>query len=94
MIRFRFGIASPFKTQDFVSWFSRDWTVSKNKMLELQLYKYSYDLFSTDLNLCWWGRDHAGPEFELNVFGVNFRIALTDRRHWNMAANTWENYDD
>jgi hypothetical protein len=94
MIGFTFAIANPLKYQDFVNLYEREWSVSENKRVELQIYRYSYELFSVVLNLRWWGRSHAGPEFEINILGLNFRIGLVDRRHWDHSTNTWEQYDD
>ena len=90
MIRFRFGIANPFKFAEFRDIWSWHRTVSTNKTLELQFYRYAYEVISCDIDLAWQGQSHAGPNFELNILGWNFRIALQDNRHWNYDEDIWE----
>jgi hypothetical protein len=90
MIRFRFGVASPFRYEKFRNIWDRNWAVTKNKTLELQFYWFAYELISCDIDLAWRGEDHAGPSFELNILGWNFRIALEDNRHWDEERHCWE----
>jgi hypothetical protein len=90
MLRFRFGIANPFKYKEFRNIWSRYWAVTKNKTLELQFYHYAYEIVSCDLDLSWQGQSHAGPNLELNILGWNFRIALPDNRHWDDERDCWE----
>jgi hypothetical protein len=92
MIRFRFGIANPFKFKEFRNIWDRSWTVTENKTLELQFYRYAYEIFSCDLDLAWRGSDHAGPNFELNILGRNVKLSLSDNRHWDHDKDTWEEY--
>jgi hypothetical protein len=92
MIRFRFGVANPFKCKEFRNIWDRSWTVTENKTLELQFYRYAYEVFSCDLDLVWKGSDHAGPNFELNILGWNVRLSLIDNRHWDYNRDTWEEY--
>jgi hypothetical protein len=94
MIRFRFGIANPFKYKEFRNIWSWDWSVTKNKTLELEFYRYAYEVVSCDLDLSFRGQSHAGPNFELNVLGWNFRIALSDNRHWDYEHHRWEKFFD
>jgi hypothetical protein len=64
-----------------------------DKILEIGIYKYAWDLFEISLDLRWRGSDHAGPSFEINVLGYTARIGISDKRHWNSETNSWCNYD-
>jgi hypothetical protein len=90
MLKFRFGVANPFKFKEFRNIWNRSWTVTENKTLELQFYRYAYEVFNCDLDLVWKGSDHAGPNFELNILGWNVRLGLIDNRHWDYNRDTWE----
>jgi hypothetical protein len=90
MIHFNFSIANPCRYQQFKDFWQKDLTVTKNKTLELGLYRYAWNLFEFALDLRWWGHDHAGPSLELGILGYTARIGIADRRHWNNTANTWE----
>jgi len=94
MIRFKFGISNPFKYKEFRNIWSGHWAVTENRTLELQLYRYAYEVVGCDLDLAWQGEDHAGPNFELNILGWNFKLSLSDNRHWNLDTRTWEKYFD
>lgn len=90
MIRFSFGIANWRKPCEFKNIYNRAWAVSQNRTLEIQFDRYDYELLSLDINLRWWGQSHAGPDFEINILGYNFRISLPDNRHWDCETDTWE----
>jgi hypothetical protein len=92
MLKLRIGILNPFKFEEFRHIWRCNWAVTKNKTLELEFYRYAYEVVSVDLDLSWRGRDHAGPDFELNILGWSFRIALPDNRHWDWEKDTWEKY--
>jgi hypothetical protein len=73
---------------------SKEIKLSKNKNLEVQLlYTKWTRIFSTELALDFVGRDHAGPSFTLELFGLMFIINIYDGRHWNDETNDWEKYD-
>lgn len=70
--------------------------VSENKFVEIQLSKMSYDstLIRFSVDLTWTGSSHAGPNFDLTLFGLIFSIALRDRRHWHYEEGRWERDDE
>jgi hypothetical protein len=90
MIRFNFGIVNWRQACEFRNLYSRGWSVSQNRTLEVQFYRYNHELLGLTFDLQWRGCDHAGPEFEINVLGWNFRITLPDRRHWDYDIYDWE----
>jgi hypothetical protein len=90
MIRLNFGIVNWRRACDFKNLYSGSWAVSKHRTLEVQFYRYDHELLSLTVDLQWQGCDHAGPEFEINVLGWNFRITLPDNRHWNYDSYNWE----
>lgn len=95
MIRINFAIANPFKHSPWRDLYQGSWPIGKNKVLELEFCRYAWNLVEFALDLRWQGQDHAGPKFELGLFGWHARIAIADTRHWDPTANTWiEHYAD
>jgi hypothetical protein len=90
MIRFSFGIANWRKPCKFRNIYNRAWSVSQNRTLEIQFDRYDYELLGLSFDLRWSGQSHAGPDFELNILGWNFRISLPDNRHWDRETDDWE----
>lgn len=73
---------------------SKEVKLSKNKNLEIQLlYTKWTRIFSMELALDFTGRDHAGPSFTIELFGLMFIINVYDSRHWDYETNDWEKYD-
>lgn len=93
MINFSFRIANPFKHTSFQSIWQQDISITKNKTLELGFYRYAWDLFELSIDLRWWGHDHAGPSFEINIFGYAFRLGVCDTRHWDHEKDDWCSHD-
>ena len=90
MIRFNVGIANWRRPCEFRNIYNRSWAVSKTRTLEIQFDRYDYELLGLSFDLRWSGQSHAGPDFELNLLGYNFRISLLDNRHWDRETDTWE----
>ena len=90
MIRLSFGIANWRRPCEFRNIYNRSWAVSQNRTLEIQFDRYDYELLGLSFDLRWSGQSHAGPDFELNLLGYNFRISLPDNRHWSRETNDWE----
>lgn len=68
--------------------------MSKNRVFEVELLLDTVNLFQVSLDLSFTGKDHAGPELLVNLFGVCGILKLYDRRHWDYEQNTWENGND
>jgi hypothetical protein len=94
MLSFDVQIRSPFKSKPFKNYWDKTWSLSKNKAFEMQLSRYAYNLFELGVSLNFTGEDHAGPKFELGIFGYNIAVKLYDKRHWLYDTNTWETYDN
>lgn len=77
----------------FKSYWCKHWALSKNKTAEAQFSRYAYNLAEITVELNWRGSDHAGPAFEINLFGYTLNVAVNDNRHWDHDTNTWEVYD-
>jgi hypothetical protein len=90
MIHINFTIENPFKGSNFTDIWAKAIRVTKNKTLELQIYRYGVNVFELGLRLTFSGSDHAGPSFELGIFGWYFTISLPDNRHWDYENNCWE----
>ena len=93
MINFNVSIANPFKFREFRNLWNRAWAVTRDRTLEVQIYRYAYNLFEFGLDLRWWGTSHAGPRFELGIFGWTLDINLASNHHWNSETQDWERYD-
>lgn len=73
----------------------RDFYLSPHKNLEIQVSHMGWaTLFEAEIDLRWFGHDHAGPKLALTLFGLYACIQVYDGRHWNHDANRWERYDD
>ena len=92
MIIFSISISNPFKFQEFRNLWNCVWVVSRHRTLEIQIYRYAYNLFELSLDLRWWGLSHAGPRFELGILGWTIEISLPSNHHWNKEKNDWEIY--
>ena len=94
MINFHLSIKNPFAKDNFKNLLCKAWRVSKNKTFEFEIIRSAPSLFELVLVLEWSGHDHAGPEFNIGVFGYSINIHLYDTRHWNRETHTWEIYDN
>lgn len=89
MIKFNVSIVNWRRPSRYRSVYQRSWAVSQHRTLEIEFDRYDYELFAINVDLQWRRRDHAGPEFEINVLGWCARIGLPSNRHWDYEANTW-----
>ena len=93
MIRVDFYIENLWAKNKFDNLFNRSKKISTNKVIEFEICYYSKNLFEFKLDINWMGRDHAGPEIEIGVFGYSAHLHLYDSRHWNHITNSWEEYN-
>ena len=89
-MQINFGISHRLWRYSFKNLFSESWNLTWNKSVEFQVIFNSQMLVNFDLEIIFGGRDHAGPEVCLGLFGIELRIGLPDRRHWNREQNRWE----
>jgi hypothetical protein len=94
MIKLFFSIVNPRKKENFKSLWEWSKSLTKNKHIELQLYKYSYYLLEFEVDLNWSGNDHAGPEIHIGIFRLHFRVKIYDSRHWDHHTNSWVKYGE
>jgi hypothetical protein len=92
MITFNISIANPFKYKEFRNLWHRSWAVTQDRTVEVQIYRYTYNLLEFGLDLRWWGDDHAGPKFELGVLGWYVEIGLPSNHHWDRNTSKWEQF--
>ena len=86
-------IKNPWYKENFKNLFNWNKQVSKNKVVEIEFIRYSYDLMSLEVNLAWKGSDHAGPYIEIGLLGYTGSIKLYDIRHWDYDKKDWSKYD-
>jgi hypothetical protein len=80
MIYIGLNIYNPLWKYRFKNFWHRCWYVSKNKNLEIEIYKHS-NLVGFSLSLAPF-RDHAGFDFCLDLLGYSFSFNFYDTRHW------------
>jgi len=94
MINFKFDIINPWckpSDTDMNNFYYTNIKLSENKNFEMQITKCNPDsIFEVEVNLVWWGSDHAGPSFDIELLGYCFNIQVYDRRHWNYETNDWK----
>lgn len=89
MFGIRFNIKNPCRVKKFVGYYVAGGHLLGNKFWELQLSYYNNDLFSLEVDATWWGHDHAGPRFEINILGYVLAVQVADTRHWDNLNNCW-----
>ena len=95
MIYFNIKIQNPwfypkddFKSTNYLCW---DKKLTNNKNFEIQISKFEpHELFLFKVDFRFWGSDHQGPSFEIDLFGYLFNIQIYDRRHWNWDEDRWQ----
>jgi len=93
MLNFYIQLRNPWHKGRFKPVWVRDGLITKHKAWESQISVYAYDLFCFVLDLNWRGKDHAGPEIALSIFGVNLAFKVYDIRHWDEETSTWKNHE-
>ena len=99
MIWLKFVIRNPWHKsnrkmqKDYVC---KDWKLSENKSFELQITKWNSmsEFFTFELDTCWFGMDHAGPEIHVSVLGYAFIAKLYDHRHWNWEEGRFQTLEE
>lgn len=95
MISFGIALHNPWPFswgQDQHDVISRNWSLTRNKSLEIQLswWARKTTLLSVSLDAPLRGRDHAGADLELDLLGLEFGLRLYDRRHWDHGTEDWQ----
>lgn len=93
MINIWFAIRNPFKHSEFKNLGCTTGPICENKSWEVQISKYAYNILEFNLDLNWKGEDHAGPSFEINLFGYTLNAKIYDHRHWSHEKHDWEVYE-
>lgn len=65
--------------------------LSTNKFWELQIAKWQADtILKLEVDLRWWGHDHAGPSFHIEILGWMLSASINDHRHWDKENDCWK----
>ena len=67
--------------------------IAKNKSIELEIIKHSKTFFCLQADICFRGKDHAGPGVGIGMLGIEVWVQFYDHRHWDFQKNTWEQHD-
>lgn len=90
MITLDFSIQNFISNNEYRGLYDRSIQFTKYKSCEIEVVKYSYNIFELHIDFRVSGYDHAGPEFRIGILGYNLIIAVYDSRHWDSTKNTWE----
>jgi hypothetical protein len=94
MIELSVSVRNPFWKNSMNSLFKtcvcKSWRVSENKTLEFEVNRHFYYVFGLNIDTSLTGKDHAGPNLNVDLFGYSVSIALHDNRHWDDETNDWE----
>lgn len=94
MIKLELVIHNPWSRGNFADKWNKTWRITAHKAFEAQWFKYGYDYLGFRVDTAWRGRDHAGPEFELVLFGHTLSLRLYDSRHWDYDNRCWLVYNE
>lgn len=97
MIYFSFAIQNPWHNDKSSPWKDLgqgDWPITKNKTFEWGIDYATWEWFEIRLDTRWRGQDHAGPRFDIRLFGFGLRLGVSDNRHWNTDENRWVDYSN
>ena len=92
MLHIALRISNPFRKEKFKNLKSRAWYLGYHKVLELELTYFSRTLLEVDAE--WTFRqDHAGPGFNIGLFGYSLSAKIYDTRHWQPELGKWHEYE-
>lgn len=93
MISTHLRISNPWSNGNFDNLWNRSWLLTKHKALELEVIKYSRNVFEVQFALSV-RTDHAGLTLVIGLFGRSFHFNFYDTRHWDFEKGTWEIYNE
>lgn len=93
MIKFNFEVMNPWRTEGFDNLFWAGGSFTKHKHWEVEVYTNKDVLVGMELDLQWWGHDHAGFKIRLMLSCLEFNANIYDSRHWNHSTRTWQKYE-
>jgi hypothetical protein len=82
MIFIGFALRNPWSKR-FVIVFDKAIKVTRNKSIEITLYKNTC-LLEFGFSVTSFKQDHAGFSFDIGVFGYNFEFMFSDNRHYGV----------
>lgn len=68
--------------------FNRDFKISENKTLEIEVTKESKSDLSFYISYTT-RTDHAGLKFGIRIYKYDLFFAIADNRHWNYEQDRW-----
>jgi hypothetical protein len=93
MINLTFSIKNPFPKDNFVNLWNKNGSITEFKHWEAQISYCRENIFGIKIDTDWRGRDHAGPEIVLTLFGLSINLRLYDSRHWDYKRSRWMIYE-
>ena len=89
-----FEIINHHARENFENLYNISGNITVNKSWEFEIIRYSRDFVRLLIDLSWKGRDHAGPEILIGLFGYSMSAKIYDNRHWNWETKDWEIVDN
>ena len=93
MIYLNFAISNPWSRRTFKTLFSKHWTLSKHKVFEVDVARYS-QLLGAELDVTPVRCDHAGVHASFTFLTYTVSVSFYDCRHWDAVNNCWMEYVD
>ena len=97
MFDFRFSLRNPFKSSSIgqKNYIVYDRKITTNKCVEVQFSRWrARSIFELSVDTVWFGEDHGGIGFEIEVLGYYFSARIYDHRHWDYENHCWEVYEE
>ena len=93
MLKLSCQLMNPWNSLEFKNLFWKGGSFTKNKHWEIEAYTNADVLAGFELDLQWWGHDHAGLKVVFMLFCIEFQAQMYDSRHWDYSAKKWQKYE-
>ena len=90
MIDISLYVSNPFRKEEFSSLYNKSAAITTNKTVEIQVISDTATFLLLAFSFRPDGRDHAGLQIELGMFGYEIHFSVLDNRHWDFEMGKWE----
>jgi len=68
--------------------------ISKTKNFDFEITYHSLTIIEFEFDISLGGRDHAGIDLFIGLFGLGLHLGIPDSRHWNYEFERWETEEE